>query len=165
MEARNRTNVKGAWFKDTYHPRQVFTQTHFLMTHYLEGNDSQIRRKLAAIHPDKLRAYPELASFSEACWAQVDKERKRYGHVARAWQLGQWYALSPQKPAAEQQALEVYGIAEKWKLEEPSIIEEPSPLGLGVISLHRAYLDWARQTPSLKLGGQPLDFGPQHRFH
>jgi chemotaxis protein histidine kinase CheA len=155
MKQRNQQQTP-PWFKEDeyhyYHPRHAFTQTDYLMTIYAEGQDTALRKKHLSIHPDKLA--PELKAIAEYCSDKVDKQRKRYIHVARAWYAGQWFAPPP-SPEGEAASLEPsfshrYGAPQEFRQQEPTLIEKPeAPLGFGIARLHQAYLNWANGQPSL----------------
>ncbi|WP_165476889.1 hypothetical protein, partial [Legionella fairfieldensis] len=124
------------WFIDDeyryYHPRHVFTQTDYLMTIHAEGQDAALRKACLFIHPDKLP--PELKTIAEYCSDKVDKQRKRYIHVSRAWYAGQWFAPppSPEKEAAssDHSFSHRYATPQEFRQQEPTLIEKPeAPLG------------------------------------
>jgi hypothetical protein len=149
-------------FRDTYHITTTFTQTDYLMTQYVKDEQARLRKDMTRIHPDKLCQFPEVHGIANYCIEEIQRQRERYGNVSRAWYAGQWYALLPgQKDSLP------YGPWKEFKKRSPVIIKEPKHgLGLGMISLHCAYLEWIKtQPPSLAKQQKRGGLGLQHALY
>ena len=172
MDARNEAYIKQSKNKEGLFGKDFFgmptpydlhknrTQTDFLMTHYIKDEADSLRKKMRLLHPDRLGDYPGIEEIANYCSADVLNQLNYHRDVSRAWYAGQWYEESSSAEKENKASLE-----KEYSEKEPTIIPEPeNPLGLGMFSLHRAYISWVKsQTSLIKEPRGAL--GPQHSLY
>jgi len=160
-EAYKKQNGEGLFSKyGSYSLYSNRTQTDYLMTHCFKDEADVLLKGMRRIHPDHLA--PGLAEIANYCSTEVLNQRNYHMNVSQAWYAGQWY----EAPSSEEKEKEEEdGIRDEFRKKEPTIISEPeNSLGLGMLSLHHAYITWVKDQTSL-IKKPRGSLGPQHSLY